>query len=82
MPRNVCTSMIFAIGCAVLWLGLAAPRAYGLAESMGPDGSNVLAVHALGQTGEGVNVGIISARNTRTTHEAFEDPCEIGRAHV
>ncbi len=72
--------MICAIGCAVLWLGLAAPRAWGLAESMGPDGSNVLAVHALGQTGEGVNVGIISARNTRTTHEAFEDPCGVSHA--
>ncbi|MHC4721436.1 MAG: S8 family serine peptidase [Planctomycetota bacterium] len=72
--------MICAVGCAVLWLGLAAPRAYGLAESMGPDGSNVLAVHALGQTGEGVNVGVVSLRNTRTTHEAFEDPCGVSHA--
>ena len=80
MPRNVRTSMICAVGCAVLWLGLAAPLAYGLAESMGPDGSNVLAVHALGQTGEGVNVGVVSLRNTRTTHEAFEDPCGVSHA--
>jgi hypothetical protein len=68
------------VGCAVLWLALAAPRAYGLAESMGPDGSNVLAVHALGQTGEGVNVGVVSMRNTRTTHEAFKDPCGVSHA--
>ena len=56
------------------------PKAYGLAESTGPDGSNALAVHALGQTGEGVNVGLISARNTRITHEAFEDPCGVSHA--
>jgi hypothetical protein len=72
--------MICVIGCVVLWLNLAAPRAYGLAESMGPDGSNVLAVHDLGQTGEGVNVGVVSMRNTRTTHEAFKDPCGVSHA--
>lgn len=72
--------MICAIAGAVLWLVLAAPKAYGLAESTGPDGSNARAVHALGQTGEGVNVGLISARNTRTTHEAFEDPCGVSHA--
>ncbi len=63
-----------------LGLGLALPKAYGLAESTGPDGSNARAVHALGQTGEGVNVGLISARNVRTTHEAFEDPCGVSHA--
>jgi hypothetical protein len=47
---------------------------------MGPDGSNAQAVHALGQTGEGVNVGIVSMRNTRTTHEAFKDPCGVSHA--
>jgi hypothetical protein len=68
------------MACAVLWLGLFTPRAFGLAESMGPDGSNAQAVHALGQTGEGVNVGIVSMRNTRTTHEAFKDPCGVSHA--
>jgi hypothetical protein len=63
-----------------MWLDGLMPKAYGLAESTGPDGSNALAVHALGQTGEGVNVGLISARNARITHEAFEDPCGVSHA--
>jgi hypothetical protein len=56
------------------------PKAYGLAESTGPDGSNAQGVHALGETGEGVNVGVVSLRNTRITHEAFEDPCGVSHA--
>lgn len=55
-------------------------RAYGLAESTGLDGSNAQAVHALGETGVGINVGFISAGNTRITHEAFADPCGISHA--
>jgi hypothetical protein len=47
---------------------------------MGSDGSNALAVHALGHTGEGVNIGVVSLRNTRTTHEAFGDPCGVSHA--
>ena len=48
-------------------------EAYGLEESTGPGGSNSAAVHQLGETGEGVNVGLISAGNVLTTHEAFLD---------
>ncbi len=48
-------------------------KAYGLKESTGPGGSNSIAVHQLGETGEGVNVGLILAGNVRTTHEAFKD---------
>lgn len=48
-------------------------RAYGLAESTGPDGSNAQAVHALGELGQGVNVALISSGNARATHEAFAD---------
>jgi hypothetical protein len=48
-------------------------KAYGLEESTGPGGSNSAAVHQLGETGEGVNVGLISAGNVLTTHEAFLD---------
>jgi len=55
-------------------------RAYGLAESTGPNGSNAQAVHALGETGEGINVGLISQDNTRISHEAFKDPCGISHA--
>jgi len=40
---------------------------------IGPDGSNAQAVHALGNTGAGVNVAFIAASNTLTTHEAFYD---------
>jgi len=80
VPRSIRTSMICAMAGAALWLVLAAPKAYGLAESTGPDGSNARAVHALGQTGEGVNVGLFSARNTRTTHEAFKDPNGVSHA--
>jgi len=45
-------------------------EAYGLEESTGPGGSNCAAVHQLGETGEGVNVGLILAGNVRATHEA------------
>jgi hypothetical protein len=48
-------------------------KAYGLAESTGPGGSDSIAVHQLGITGEGVNIGFISAGSVLTTHEAFTD---------
>ena len=44
-----------------------------MAESTAQGGSNAQAVHALGETGEDVNVGLITARNVLTTHEAFYD---------
>jgi len=80
VPANIRISMICAMACAALGQALVAPKAYGIAESTGPDGSNARAVHALGQTGVGVNVGLMSAGNTRTTHEAFEDPCGVSHA--
>ena len=46
---------------------------YALQNSTAEDGSNAVAVHQLGITGKGVNVGLISARNVRDTHEAFKD---------
>lgn len=55
-------------------------RAYGLAESTDTNGSNAKAVHALGETGEDINVGLISQGNTLLTHEAFADPCGISHA--
>ncbi len=48
-------------------------RAYGLAESTGPDGSNAQAVHELGQTGADVKIGLVAGRNVYTNHEAFFD---------
>jgi len=47
---------------------------------LGPGGSNVLAVHALGEQGEGINIGLIAADNARKTHEAFRD--DSGRSRV
>jgi len=61
------------IAAAALWLDLLMPEAYGLAEAIGPDGSNAQAVHELGQTGQGVNVGLIAEDNARDSHEAFAD---------
>jgi subtilisin family serine protease len=54
--------MAFCLHCPV----------YGVVAT-GPDGSNAQAVHALGYTGAGVNVGIITVSNARVTHEAFYD---------
>ena len=45
--------------------------AFGLQESTGPNGSNVQGVHALGYTGQGISVGLISQDHARITHEAF-----------
>jgi len=46
---------------------------YGLQGSTAANGSNARAVHELGYTGQGINVGLISARNVRDTHDAFND---------
>ena len=80
MPRYSCVLTFCVIAAAGLYLGTVTPKAYGLAESVGPNGSNAQAVHELGETGEDVNVGLISAKNTRTTHEAFEDTNGISHA--
>jgi hypothetical protein len=57
----------------ILCLDLASQRAYALVGSTAQGGSNAQAVHALGETGENVNVGLIAARNVLATHEAFYD---------
>ncbi len=67
----------------VLWLCccsvliLVGTKAYGLAESTGPGGSNAQAVHDLGQIGDGIKIGLIASRNVYADHEAFfdKDPC-------
>jgi hypothetical protein len=58
---------------AILCNGLAIQKVYALAESTAQSGSNAQAVHQLGETGENVNVGLITGRNILTTHEAFYD---------
>ncbi len=56
------------------------PKVYGLAESTGPGGSNSIAVHQVGDTGQGVNIGLMLGGNVRTTHEAFKDSNGISHA--
>ncbi len=58
---------------AILCHDLTIQKAYALAESTAQGGSNAQAVHELGETGEDVNVGLITARNALATHEAFYD---------
>jgi hypothetical protein len=69
----------------VFFLHCLTATVYGLVAT-GPDGSNAQAVHALGYIGAGVNVGIITVSNTRTTHEAFYDKdtsgLPIGSSHA
>ncbi|MBN1765524.1 MAG: S8 family serine peptidase [Sedimentisphaerales bacterium] len=55
-------------------------KVYALAESITTEGSNARALHDLGETGAGVNVGLISRANTRVTHEAFKDANEVTHA--
>lgn len=57
-------SLLLAIFCSSV---------YGLQGSTAANGSNAQAVHELGYTGQGINVGLISARNVQDTHEAFND---------
>ena len=47
--------------------------ALALAGSTAANGANAQAVHALGQTGVGVNVGLLASNHARVTHEAFQD---------
>jgi hypothetical protein len=49
----------------------AASSAWALAESAGPAGSNALALHETGLRGRGVTIGVLSAGNARSSHEAF-----------
>ena len=85
VSRYTC-SLIFCIIAAGLCPDILMPKAHGLAESAGLDGSNAQAVHELGETGQDVNVGLVSADNARTTHEAFYDKdsngLPIGQTHA
>ena len=72
VSRYARTVVMWGIVVAALCFVLTS-KVYGLAESTGPGGSNSIAVHQLGITGEGVNIGFISAYSVLTTHEAFKD---------
>jgi hypothetical protein len=55
----------------VFFCALLPAFSFALQESTGPNGSNVQDVHALGFTGQGIAVGLISQDHARLTHEAF-----------
>ncbi len=80
MQRYIWRTVFFIIAGAALCPHTLMPKAHGLAESTAEDGSNAKAVHELGETGEGVNIGLIGARNILTTHEAFKDANGQSRA--
>lgn len=50
---------------------LCVASAFALSNSTGPNGCNAQAVHALGYTGQGVKIGLVSQAHTLYTHEAF-----------
>jgi len=63
------------------------PDVFALTASIGPDGCNAQAVHALGFTGQGVNVGMVTLKHCLVSHEAFFDkdgsgnPIGVSHAH-
>lgn len=61
----------FILLCSLAILTLTGARAYGLAEATGPNGSNAQALHDLDLKGAGINIGLISAWNVYSEHEAF-----------
>lgn len=67
-PRTIyCTAVV----CA-LCVGFLPAAAYALSESTAEEGSNAQAVCALGETGQGVTVGIMGGFNVYFQHEAFD----------
>ena len=73
VPRHAYGLTSFIIAFLTLCPARLLPKACGLAESTGPGGSNAQTVHQIGYFGQDVNVGLISADNIRTSHEAFYD---------
>ena len=59
------TSLLSAVICG---------NVYALQGSTAEGGSNAQAVHQLGITGEGVKIGLITAKNVQADHLAFLDP--------
>ena len=61
---------------------LVSTAVFGLDQSTGAGGSNAQALHALGVTGQGVNIGLIAAGNPRSTHDAFKDANGVSHVFV
>jgi hypothetical protein len=70
----------WGIFVAILFCTGLTEQLYALEESTQQGGSNAVAIHNLGETGEGVNVAVILARNVQTTHEAFLDDYNVSHA--
>jgi hypothetical protein len=64
-------SLVIAVFCG---------NAYALQGSTAANGSNAKAVHDLGITGEGINIGFIAGGNVLATHRAFQDSNGISHA--
>ncbi|MGA2172592.1 MAG: S8 family serine peptidase [Sedimentisphaerales bacterium] len=73
MNRTAGILWVWGVFVAIWYCSVPASQAYALEESTGPGGSNAIAVHQLGETGQGVNVGVILTGSVLTTHEAFKD---------
>jgi hypothetical protein len=69
-----------AIWAGVLCLSLLCGQTLAAANMLGEKGVNAAAVHALGEKGNGVKVGLMSAENIQKTHEAFKD--KNGNSHA
>jgi hypothetical protein len=55
----------------VIFFACESQNVLALTASIGPDGCNAQALHALGYTGQGVVVGVMSQAHCLVTHEAF-----------
>jgi hypothetical protein len=71
---------MWGVFAAILFCSGLTAQLYALEESTQQGGSNAVAVHNLGETGQGVNIGVILGRNVRTTHEAFLDGYNVSHA--
>lgn len=69
--KHQCMLLLGACG-AIFACAALVPQAYGLAESTASGGSNAQAVHQLGETGSGIDVGLMGL-NVYAGHEAFYD---------
>ncbi len=63
--------LVAAAMVGVACLAWGGNQAFALRESQGPGGDNVLELHDLGLNGAGQAIGLISAANVRTTHDAL-----------
>ena len=72
--------LIFICAAFLLPGSIFIDTAFAIAESTGAGGSDAIGVHQLGETADGVNIGLVSLGNVRTTHLAFRD--SAGVSHV